>query len=306
MLKSSTKTRKTSTIITTFNDAEYLKRSLPSVINQTLKPLEIIIIDDGSDNDDAKLIVNSFKSITDIPLIFKKKSNGGPSSARNVGIKLANGEFILFIDSDDELLPNSIEWRQEKLELLGEDYASIFCSRTECLKNKKNTIIEVPEFNGKLNVCLIGRSKGIPGQITNHLFRKNILLEVSGYDELLKFNEDFELILRIAKKSMFYGVNKVGFIQHIREDSWSKSDPYIAFEGVELFLETALNKKLLPFNEIEQRRKENRLSLVKKILARRVGWNEAIPYIDQAFDIIKPQNAKEYILFFLNKILKKL
>jgi glycosyltransferase involved in cell wall biosynthesis len=306
MLKSSTKTRKTSTIITTFNDAEYLKRSLPSVINQTLKPLEIIIIDDGSDNDDAKLIVNSFKSITDIPLIFKKKSNGGPSSARNVGIKLANGEFILFIDSDDELLPNSIEWRQEKLELLGEDYASIFCSRTECLKNKKNTIIEVPEFNGKLNVCLIGRSKSIPGQITNHLFRKNILLEVSGYDELLKFNEDFELILRIAKKSMFYGVNKVGFIQHIREDSWSKSDPYIAFEGVELFLETALNKKLLPFNEIEQRRKENRLSLVKKILARRVGWNEAIPYIDQAFDIIKPQNAKEYILFFLNKILKKL
>ena len=306
MLKSSIKTSKTSIIITTFNDAEYLKRSLPSVINQTLKPLEIIIIDDGSDNDDAKLIINSFKSITDIPLVFKKKSNGGPSSARNVGIKLANGEFILFIDSDDELLPNSIEWRQEKLESLGEDYASIFCSRTECLKNKKSTIIEVPEFNGKLNVCLVGRNKGIPGQITNHLFRKNILLEVNGYDELLKFNEDFELILRIAKKFMFCGVNEVGFIQHIREDSWSKSDPYIAFEGVELFLETALNKKLLPFYEIEQRRKENRLSLVKKLLARRIRWNEVIPYIDQAFDIIKPQNAKEYILFFLNKILKKL
>ncbi len=306
MLKSSIKTSKTSIIITTFNDAEYLKRSLPSVINQTLKPLEIIIIDDGSDNDDAKLIINSFKSITDIPLVFKRKSNGGPSSARNVGIKLAKGEFILFIDSDDELLPNSIEWRQEKLESLGEDYASIFCSRIECLKNKKSTIIEVPEFSGKLNVCLVGRNKGIPGQITNHLFKKNILLEVNGYDELLKFNEDFELILRIAKKSMFYGVNEVGFIQHIREDSWSKSDPYIAFEGVELFLETASNKKLLPFHEIEQRRKENRLSLVKKLLARRIRWNEAIPYIDQAFDIIKPQNAKEYILFFLNKVLKKL
>ena len=98
-MKISIHTSKTSVIIATFNDAEYLKRSLPSVINQSLKPLEIVIIDDGSDNDDAKIIVNSFKSITDIPIVFKKKLNGGPSSARNTGIKLARGEFILFIDS---------------------------------------------------------------------------------------------------------------------------------------------------------------------------------------------------------------
>ena len=111
-MKSYIHSSKTSIIITTFNDAEYLKRSLPSVINQSLKPLEIIIIDDGSDNDDAKVIIDSFKSITDIPLAYKKL-NGGPSSARNVGIKLAKGEFILFIDSDDELLPDSIDWRQK-------------------------------------------------------------------------------------------------------------------------------------------------------------------------------------------------
>ena len=179
-----------------------------------------------------------------------------------------------------------------------------FCSRIECTRNKKRTIIEVPDFNGKLNACLVGRNKGIPGQITNHLFRKNILIEVNGYDELLKFNEDFELILRVAKKFMFYGVNKVGFIQHIREGSWSKSDPNIAFEGVELFLDTALDKKLLPFSEIEQRRKENRLSLVKKLLTKRHKWNDVIPYINEAFDIIKPVNFKKFILFFLNKVLK--
>ena len=108
MLKSSIKTSKTSIIITTFNDAEYLKRSLPSVINQTLKPLEIIIIDDGSDNDNAKLIINSFKSITDIPLVFKKKSNGGPSSARNVGIKLANGEVASLTEKRKLKLPKDI------------------------------------------------------------------------------------------------------------------------------------------------------------------------------------------------------
>ena len=277
---------------------------MPSVIDQSLKPLEIIIIDDGSENNKAELIANSFISQTDIPILYSRKQNGGPSSARNSGIKLARGEFILFIDSDDELLPNSLEWRHKILESLGKDYASIFCSRIECLENKSNLTIEVPETDGKLDICLVGRKNGIPGQITNHLFRKDILIEVKGYDELLKFNEDFELILRIAKKWMFRGVNKVGFIQHIRKDSWSKSDPYIAYNGVEEFLETALNKKLLPLIEINHRRKENRLSLVKKLLVQRVKWSEITPHIDEAFDIVRPQNIKEYMLFILNKFMK--
>ena len=307
MLKSSIKTSKTSIIITTFNDAEYLKRSLPSVINQTLKPLEIIIIDDGSDNDDAKLIINSFKSITDIPLVFKKKSNGGPSSARNVGIKLAKGEFILFLDADDELLKNSLEWREEILESLDQNYASIYCSKIKLIDNKRKIKEKILETDGKLNVCLVGRDNGIPGQITHHLFRRDIVNEVNGYNESLKFNEDFEFLLRIAKKGLFFGVNRVGFIQHMRDDSWSNSDPYHAYNGVENFLNLASNKKLLPQIEIKLRRKENRLSLAKKvILFQRSKLKEVIPYIDEAFDIIKPQNIKEHTLFYLNKILKKL
>ena len=275
-------------------------------MDQTLKPLEIIVIDDGSETNEAEIITNNFISQTDIPIIYKKKKNGGPSSARNLGISLAKGEFILFIDSDDELLPNSLEWREEILDSLGEDYASIFCTRIEFIKNKPNIRLEVPETDGKLDVCLVGRKNGIPGQITNHLFRKDILIKVNGYNESLKFNEDFDLILRVAKNKMFRGINKVGFIQHIREDSWSKSDPHVTFNGVEDFLDNALHKKLLPINEIEQRRKDNRLSLVKKLLVKRTGWKEAAPYISQAFDIIKPKNFKEFVLFLLNIILKRL
>ena len=283
-----------------------MNRSIPSVLDQTLKPLEIFVIDDGSETNEAEIITNNFISQTDIPIIYKKKKNGGPSSARNLGISLAKGEFILFIDSDDELLPNSLEWREEILDSLGEDYASIFCSRVECIKNKPNIRLEVPETDGKLDVCLVGRKNGIPGQITNHLFRKDILIKVNGYNESLKFNEDFDLILRVAKNKMFRGINKVGFIQHIREDSWSKSDPHVTFNGVEDFLDNALHKKLLPISEIEQRRKDNRLSIVKKLLVKRSGWKEAAPYISQSFDIIKPKNFKEFLLFLLNIILKRL
>jgi len=166
-----TNKNKTSVIITTYNDAEYLKRSLPSVINQSLKPFEIIIIDDGSDNNQAELIVNSFKNHKQTSMIFVKKKNGGPSSARNVGIKLAKGEFILFIDADDELLPDSIEWREEILNSLNQDYASVYCGKIKNIDNKKIKEI-IHETDGNLDVCLIGRSNGIPGQITHHLFRK--------------------------------------------------------------------------------------------------------------------------------------
>ena len=105
---------------------------------------------------------------------------------------------------------------------------------------------------------------------------------------------------------MFRGINRVGFIQHILENSWSKSDPYVTFNGVEEFLDNAFDKKLLPINEIEQRRKDNRLTLVKKLLVKRSKWKDAVPYINEAFDIIKPVNFKEFILFLLNKILKRL
>jgi len=188
---------------------------------------------------------------------------------------------------------------------LYQDYASIYCSKIKNIDNKKKVKEIIHETDGNLDVCLIGRTKGIPGQITHHLFRKNIITELNGYDESLKFNEDFELILRIAKKWKFYGVNKIGFIQHIRKDSWSNLDPYIAYYGVEKFLETALNRELLPVNEIDQRRKENRLSLVKNLLHQRIKWSEVIPYIDEAFDIMRPQNIKEFTLFILNKIFKK-
>ena len=296
--------RRTSVIITTYNDAKYLKRSISSVIYQSLSPFEIIVVDDGSSDDMAEEIVNFLQSQTDLTIVFKKKTNGGPSSARNIGIKLAKGEFIIFLDADDELLNDSIEWRQKILTSLGKDCASIYCSRMVSVQNKTNFIDQIKEINGELDVCLLGRKNGIPGGSPHYFFRRKVLIEINGYNESLKFNEDFEMILRIAKKWMFYGVNRVGFIQYIRQDSWSNSDPYIAYAGVESFLQTSLDEKLLPVIEINKRSKENRLSLVKKLLYQKYKWSEVSPYIDEAFGIAAPLNVKEYVLFFLNKIIK--
>lgn len=297
---------KTSVIITTYNDSKFLKRSIPSIINQSLEPFEIIIIDDGSNTNEAEEISRSYSKLTHIPIIYKKKKNGGPSSARNLGIKLAKGEYILFVDADDELLLDSIEWRQKKLEVLGERYASIYCSSIHFFQNKSKLTKKVQEINGELNVCLVGRENGIPGQITSHFFQKKVLLEIKGYNEKLKFNEDFELILRIAKKWLFYGVNKVGFIQYFRNDSWSKSDPIAAFNGVENFLEIAKKNSLLPLVEVSKRKKENRLTLAKKLLIKEKKIYEAVLYIDEAFNIVEPENLKEHFINIFNKVVKKM
>ena len=259
-----------------------------------------------SNTNEAEEISRSYSKLTHIPIIFKKKKNGGPSSARNFGIQLAKGEYILFVDADDELLLDSIEWRQKKLEELGERYASIYCSSIHFFQNKSKLTKKVQEINGELNVCLVGRENGIPGQITSHFFQKKVLLQIKGYNEKLKFNEDFELILRIAKKWLFYGVNKVGFIQYFRNDSWSKSDPIAAFNGVENFLEIAQKNSLLPLVEVSKRKKENRLTLAKKLLIKEKKIYEAVPYIDEAFNIVKPENLKEHFINIFNKIAKKM
>ena len=280
-----------------------MNRLIPSVLNQSLKPIEIIVIDDGSMDDLAESIINSYLALTDIPIIFKKKINGGPSSARNVGIKLAKGEFILFIDADDELIADSIEWRQKIIESLGEEFASIYCSSIHSYENKSELTEKVMEVRGQIDSSLIGRKNGIPGGSPYHFFRRKALIDVNGYSESLKFNEDFELILRIAKKWMLFGVNRTGFIRHIRKDSWSRLDPYISYNGVESFLKVAENQKLLHIIEINKRKKENKLSLVKSLLLQRKKWQEIRPYLYNAFSSARPENLKELVLFILSKII---
>ncbi len=277
---------------------------MPSILNQTLKPLEIILVDDGSQDNSAEKIVFSYVSSSNIPIIFKKKKNGGPSSARNIGIHLAKGEFILFIDADDELLPDSVEWRQNKLQSLGSKYASVYCSSLNSFQNKSLIKEQVTELNGSIVGSLVGRAKGIPGGSPYHFFRKEVLIDVNGYNESLKFNEDFDLILRIGKEWLFFGENRPGFIRHIRDNSWSKSDPYISYEGVEKFLTLAGRDQLLSKKEINKRRKENNLSIVKKLLLRKKNWNDIELFIDNAFHIERPKNIKEFLLFSMNKIIK--
>ena len=103
---------KVSVIVPVYNVYNYLDKCLTSLVNQTLKEIEIIIVDDGSPDDSYKIIDKYAKKYQNIKAY--KKENGGLSSARNYGIKYATGEYIAFLDSDDYIENNMYQEMYEK------------------------------------------------------------------------------------------------------------------------------------------------------------------------------------------------
>ncbi len=98
--------KKITAIIPTYNSAKYITEAIDSVLNQTYANIEIIVVDDGS-TDNTENILSNY--VNKNKIIYVKKKNGGPGSARNLGIKLANGEYIAFLDADDMWEKNKIE-----------------------------------------------------------------------------------------------------------------------------------------------------------------------------------------------------
>ena len=105
------KSQLVSVIIPTYNRALLIKESIQSVFNQTYRPIECLIIDDGSTDNTAQVIGNLQTKLAtvDFKLIYIKQDNSGAPAARNNGIKNASGEFFQFLDSDDLLYPNKIK-----------------------------------------------------------------------------------------------------------------------------------------------------------------------------------------------------
>ena len=104
-----------SVIIPTYNRAKLLPRAIKSVLNQTFKDFEVIIVDDGS-TDNTEEVINEFQKHNKRIKYIRHEKNKGAAAARNTGIKIAQGEYIAFQDSDDEWLPNKLEKQMEIFE----------------------------------------------------------------------------------------------------------------------------------------------------------------------------------------------
>ena len=211
---------KVSVIIPTYNRGNLIIKSIKSVLNQTFKNLEVIVIDDGS-SDNTEHLVNK---ITDKRLKYVKlSSNKGSSNARNIGIKNANGQFISFQDSDDIFYPNKIE--KQLKNIINKNSIIDFCkinviynsTYSYLIPNKRqeNSILKGDIFNE-----LISRGNFISTQ--SMLIRTNYMKKHL-FDIYLPRLQDYDVILGMIPKVKISYTKEVLVDLHIQNNSITRS-----------------------------------------------------------------------------------
>jgi glycosyltransferase involved in cell wall biosynthesis len=186
---------KVSIIITTYNRAQELaERSLPSALKQTYPNFECIVVDDCSTDETPKVIKDFIRRGAKIRYL-KLKKNRGCSGARNYGAEHAKGDFIVFLDDDNELFPNFLEITVQKLTELPEDFGAVFCGRI--VQHKKLEEYRIPSS-----------SKSFYAPIDwGWLLRKRIFSKIK-YDKEIHGDDDTDFGIQFFKYYKAYGIDK--------------------------------------------------------------------------------------------------
>ncbi|NOZ45189.1 MAG: glycosyltransferase [Chlorobi bacterium] len=192
---------KFSIIIPTYNRAEFIEKTINSVLNQTYENFEIIIVDDGS-TDNTKEIVTS---INDKRIKYYRKENAERGAARNFGVKKAQGDYITFLDSDDVLYP--IHFQEAYNLILSNNTPNIFHLAYEIKSENGKILNKINNRKGNLNkLILYGNLLSCIGVF----IKKEILDKISfKTDRNLSGTEDWLLWLQLSARNTFKYSNTV-------------------------------------------------------------------------------------------------
>ena len=236
-------------IIPTFNRANYIRRSINSVKNQTYKNIELIVVDDGS-TDNTLEIVNEFKDI-----IYIYKPNGRQASARNLGLNSANGDYVATLDSDDYWYPNFIEESIAQFTNFDFDFDFVFANKiVEDENGNKREVFSKSdwcskyynskEFLDKTWVNLSGKdardifTKTCPAPSSALLFKKSSISHK--WDEKLDVADDWDFILALL-------VSKECHIAFCKKPLWRK---YIVGDNIYESLTSEAKTKTVIFKDL--------------------------------------------------------
>ena len=195
-----------SVIIPYFKKKEYIEKTLESVLNQTFKDFELIIIYDDDDLQEYNFLVNISNGIEKIKII-KNSKNLGAGVSRNIGIKNSSGKFFAFIDADDLWLPKKLDKQISFMTKNNIEFC--FCGYQKKLLNKN---IEVKTDKNELNYNDLINSNVIG--LSTVVLKKNIIEE--NLFPKLKTQEDYAAWLKLIKKNKAYNLQETLVI-------WNKS-----------------------------------------------------------------------------------
>ena len=222
---------KVSIVIPVYNGSNFLKEAIDSALAQTYKNIEIIIVNDGSNDKGAtEKIAKSYGD----KIRYFKKENGGVSTALNLGIKKMTGEYFSWLSHDDMYYPNKVERQIEELEKLKNKRVVLY-SNYSLLENKKITdvIFDHETLVKKEKYSLL---RGYVNGITP-LIPKDIIDEMGYFDAKLRCTQDYEYWHKIQKKYKFVHMEDVLAITRLHPKQVAKLSPKVAPEGNILWIE---------------------------------------------------------------------
>lgn len=190
---------KVSVVIATFNRASLLKRAINSALTQSYRNLELIVVDDGS-ADGTQAVVASIADER-VRYIRHEHNRGLAAAGRNTGIDAARGEFIAFLDDDDEWLPDKIARQVEAIA----SYEAVVCAarlNRRRVRRYRKRFVSLRELK---------RGNRFP---PSGLMARAEILRALRFDELLRIGEDWDLLIRLAERKPVVYLDEPLFIYH--------------------------------------------------------------------------------------------
>jgi glycosyltransferase involved in cell wall biosynthesis len=234
---------KVSVIIPTYNRAAKVRSAIESVLAQTFSDLEVIVVDDGSSDGTGRILEEIFGD----RIRYYPQANQGASVARNKGIAEARGDWIAFLDSDDQWEMDKLEWQFKALERFGPQCGGCYTDTRFLNHPERRTMFQLAEESYRhegamgvntdvLKLLVRPGGAGMVICLSSFLARADVVRGTGGFDLKLLYSQDSEFMFRLAMLTGFCYVNRplVWFdrspaeIRHVGVSSnWNKLDFFL-------------------------------------------------------------------------------
>jgi glycosyltransferase involved in cell wall biosynthesis len=192
-----------SIIIPVYNTEKYVAEAIESALNQTYKSLEIILVDDGSNDRSVEIVKRTISDNSKAKLLLRNREPKGASTCRNIGIEASNGDYIIFLDADDILAPFCLD---QRIKVFSQQNDLDFCvfltkqfaNRRDDMDRIINTLSDIDDITSFL-------SMSHPWHLTSVIWKKTSLNKLNGFNENYARLQDPELHLRALFNDFKYG-----------------------------------------------------------------------------------------------------
>ena len=235
-----------SVIIPTYNSARYITEAVDSVLAQTFRDFEVIVIDDGS-TDETELVMRQYG----VPVKYIRQENTGVSGARNTGIKESSGRYVAFVDADDVWHPQKLE--RQMAALNGSmDHRACYCAFTVTDPSLVPLEISRSIRTGPLleDLLLSGNVVGTPSTV---ICERSLFEEAGCFDSALSQCADWELWVRLSLRTDFFYLDEPLVFYRLHGSNMSGSAPLLERDSL-LVLNKAFSLSELPGPLLARRR----------------------------------------------------